>query len=244
MRVLLLGMGSRGDVQPLVALGERPRLVDEHLTRGRLSSPGTRAPRRPVGGAGCSGSAQLGEDRVDVLLDRRGREVRACSIPALVRPRAISRRTSSSRAVRATSGTRRDLPSPAHERVDDRRVDDGAARADLAQGVDEILEVADAVLEEVAEPGRPGRRRVRCAYESSVCCESTTTPVPGCVGADRVRRLDALHAVARRHPDVGEDASGRQPATASSSSGADPTQASTATSPESSSRRRSPSRTR
>ena len=133
-----------------------------------------------------------------------------CSMPAFVLPCGhlaqhleLARRQRRERA-------RRPRAAAAHERVDDLRIDDRTACAHLAQGVHEVLEVADAVLQQVAEPGRAvGEQRERVALVG-VLREHDDARV-GVRGADRAGGLDALHVVARRHPDVGEHRVGREP---------------------------------
>ena len=64
------------------------------------------------------------------------------------RPSAISARTSRSRSVRSSSGTRERRPTSTR---DDRRIDDRTSLRDPSDRVGEILEVGDPVLEQVAD---------------------------------------------------------------------------------------------
>ena len=91
---------------------------------------------------------------MDHLLDRAlGEERASAAIAALFLPSAISRRTSRSRGVssceRRLLGTR----LVRHERLDHLRVDHRAAVCDGADRRDELLDVLDALLQQVRAPG-------------------------------------------------------------------------------------------
>ena len=233
----------------VVARRHRPSEVGAHRDERAPTPPAGRwrsrpAPRRPAGAPPVSGSASLVKIALTCFSTVEDDRCSACSMPAFVRPSAISRSTSSSRGVRAASGLAVAAAAPAHERVDDLRVDDRAARAHLAQGVDEVLEVADAVLEQVAEPGRPvGEQRERVALVGVLRQHDDAdlrVARPGWRGRPRCPPCGG-----RRHPDVGEHGIGAEPAHGVEQLGGRcPTPASTSTRPESSSRRRTPSRTR
>jgi hypothetical protein len=66
----------------------------------------------------------------------------------LERPSAISASTSSSRGVRAFSPL---CARSVQESIDDGRVDDAFAGDDSGQGVDDDLDIIDAVLEQIAQ---------------------------------------------------------------------------------------------
>ena len=128
------------------------------------------------------------------------------AIPLLERPSAISSRTSRSRGV---SVVERTLLAVAGEQLrDDLRVERGPAGRHVAQRGREVLDVGDAVLEQVAEArgvldqdphrdpdldvlGEDHDRRVRVA------------------GADLARRVEPLLRVGRRHPHVDDHDVGR-----------------------------------
>ena len=117
-------------------------------------------------------------------------------MPALVCPCAITRSTSSSRGVSAPSGDSARPAAPGDQRVDHLRVDHRAARDDLAQRADQVVDVVQPVLEQVGE--------TRCA----VAEQGERIGLVGVLRqhrdadrrmlrADGVRGLDALHVVAR-----------------------------------------------
>ena len=106
-----------------------------------------------------------------------------------------------------------------------------------------LVELAHAILQQVGKTGSAvleQRERVRLV---GVLREDDDADV-GMLCADCVGRLDALHVVAGRHPDVCDDGVRLEGATTRlRNSSAVPTVSTTTTSPESSSSRRIPSRT-
>ena len=78
----------------------------------------------------------------------RSEMTRASAIPWFDRPSAMSSRTSRSRGVKL--GERIAVPPFREERRDDDRVDGRPAFGDTVNGRDEVLHLADPVLEEVA----------------------------------------------------------------------------------------------
>ncbi len=96
-----------------------------------------------------------------------------------------------------------------HQRVDDRGIEHAAAGGDLADRPDELVAVADAVLQQVGVAGRAvGQQRDRVL--GFVVLRQHDDADPGVLQADEPGRLDALVLEARRHPDVGDEHVGRR----------------------------------
>ncbi len=90
-------------------------------------------------------------------------------MPALVRPSAMAPRTSRSRG-------RQDLEPVVglagdHELGDDLGIQGGPAAGDPAQGVHELADVGDAVLEQVADAARPVGQQERRVVALDVLAE-------------------------------------------------------------------------
>ena len=102
------------------------------------------------------------------------------------------------------------------ERLDDLRVEHAAALRHLGERAHELLDVGDALLQQVAEAGRAVLQQVVGVLLLRELREHDHADVR--VGRpDPLRGADALVGVARRHPDVGEDGVGlraRRPRTA------------------------------
>ena len=115
------------------------------------------------------------------------------------RPSAIKARTSRSRSVRSSSGTR---AAPADEHGDDGGIDDRAALGDPPDGVGEVVEIRDPVLEQVADPA--GSVAHQAQRERRLDMLGQDEDADGCpmLRADRLRGAKALVGVGRRHPDV------------------------------------------
>ena len=128
---------------------------------------------------------------------------RACSMPALVLPWAISRRTSSSRGVRDASGL--DARSLSRDQgVDDQRIDDRSPGRHLIERADQVLKITDAILEQVCQTcGAVIEERSGVAL---ICVlRQHHDADPGVLGTDGAGSLDALHMVTGRHADIGEN---------------------------------------
>ena len=121
------------------------------------------------------------------------------AIPWFERPSAMSSSTSRSRGVSSVRTSSR--PPLREQRRHDDRVDRGAALRDSLHGRDELFDVADPILEEVARTlGRVGEELHRQA-DLDVLREHEDSHL-GVPRADRDRGLHALVAVGRREADV------------------------------------------
>ena len=90
----------------------------------------------------------------------------------------------------------------ADDRLDDRRVEHAATGGDLAHGADELIAVADAVLQQVrVARGAVGEQRDRVF--GIVVLREDDNAGPGVAHAHELGRLDAFVLEVRRHPDVG-----------------------------------------
>ena len=123
----------------------------------------------------------------------------ASAIPRFVRPSAIAASTSRSRGVSVVErivGAARD-----HELGDDLGVERGPAAGDPPQGVHELADVDDPVLEEVADAARPVGEELGRVLPLDVLAQDEDRgaghPPAGLDG-----RPQALVALGRRHPDV------------------------------------------
>ena len=120
-------------------------------------------------------------------------------MPTFVRPSAIAASTSRSRGVSADSGSSARVPD--HELGDHLGIERGAAASDAAQRVHELADVADAVLEQVADAARAIREELRGVLPLDVLAEDEHGRA-GHATARLDRRAQALVPLARRHPDV------------------------------------------
>ncbi len=119
------------------------------------------------------------------------------AMPTLVRPSAISASTSRSRGVSRASGS--SLATRAEQRRDHLGVEGGAARGDPAQRVEEVVDVEDPVLEQVAEAA-PGDQLDRVPG-LDVLGEQHDGQV-GLPLAEVRGRAGAVVGAVRGHPDV------------------------------------------
>ncbi len=103
------------------------------------------------------GDPELGEDVADVLAHRRVAHHQPRAMSPLPRPSAISPNTSDSRGVRLQSDRRRAAGSSAGRSLG---IHHGAAADDAAEGVDELLDLADPFLEEIADPARTSGEQI------------------------------------------------------------------------------------
>ena len=120
------------------------------------------------------------------------------AMPAFERPSAISASTSRSRAVRSESGSspRRALTSVWTRPGSTTDPPAAIRRSD----VDEFVHVQDATLEQVADP-IPGREELRRLLDLDMCREDEDAGFRKLL-ADRVRCLEPLGRMRRRHPNV------------------------------------------
>ena len=143
--------------------------------------------------------AELEEDRVDVRLDGlRAEEELLADRPV----RAALRDQAEHLALPGRQLVERVVVAPAAEELrDDVGVDDGAAVRDAADGGEELVELDDPVLEQVAEAlGAVAEERERVARLDDL--REDEHPDLRMLGADRHRRLRPLVGVGRRHADV------------------------------------------
>ena len=123
----------------------------------------------------------------------------AVAIPAFERPSAMSPSTSSSRWV---SSLQRALGAPAGEELrDDFRVECGAPFRHAANGVDEVLDVEDAILQQVADPAAAGGEQLGRVGVLDVLRDDEDRHLRH--GSPQLERgAQALVAEARRQADV------------------------------------------
>ena len=129
-----------------------------------------------------------------------GARDRRSQIAWFERPSAISARTSRSRSVRSSSGTR------ARRRPTSWATTSGSITeppfAIRRIGVGEVVEVVDPVLEQVADAARTVGHQAQRERRLDVLRQDEDADVRAVLGADRLRRPEALVGVGRRHPDV------------------------------------------
>ena len=137
------------------------------------------------------------------------------AIPTLVRPSAISASTSRSRAVSEASGPAGAVHAdqPRHHL----RVERRPAGGHPSQCVEKVIDVEDAVLEQVAEPSTghqldrvPGLDVLRQQHDAEL----------GVLGADGPRRPSAIVGQIGRHPHVDDGQVGCGASTAATNDGA------------------------
>ena len=127
---------------------------------------------------------------------------RASAIPRLERPSAISARTSRSRGVRASIGLR--PATPADQSGDDVWVQHGPARGHAPDRVDEGLDIADMMLEQVADAlGSIGEKLARVMILQEL--RQHEYGDAGLSGADLTRGAQPVVGAVGRHLDVGDD---------------------------------------
>ena len=129
---------------------------------------------------------------------------RSSAIDALFLPSAIFRRTSRSRGGQlAERGRRRSRPL-GHQPVHHGRVDHRAAQRDRADGAEQLIEVVDALLQQVGAPGAAGVQQREGVARVGVLAEDDDAHARVRL-AQALGDLDALVRVVRRHADVGDD---------------------------------------
>ena len=125
--------------------------------------------------------------------------LRSLAIPTFVRPSAIAASTSRSRGV---SADERVVGAVAdHELGDDLGIERRAAAGDAAQRVHELGDVADAVLEQVADAAGAVGEQLGRVLPLDVLAEHEDRRA-GHAPARLDRGPEPLVALARRHPDV------------------------------------------
>ncbi len=90
------------------------------------------------------------------------------------------------------------------ERLDDLRIEDRAALRDLVQRPDDLVEVADALLQQVSESGGAVLQQFVGVLLFRVLRQDDDADVRMLL-ADPLGGVDPLGRVGRRHPDVRED---------------------------------------
>ena len=132
------------------------------------------------------------------------------AIASFVLPWAINAEHVTLAVGQAVQRRRAGLRLAGHQPVDDLGVDHRTPGDDLLHGPrDRPVVVADALLEEIAEPRRAVLQQLEGVAVVGVLGqhEDADVRVPA---ADLVGRLDALHVVRRWHPDVGDHGVGAQ----------------------------------
>ena len=146
------------------------------------------------------GQVELAQDATDVSLHGLSRHVELFRDPAIGLP--LGDQDEHLALARGQLRERIAGHGRCHQLVDERRLDDGSARGDASQRGDELVDVADAVLEQVADTlltirsrasTRSPRRRTGRGRPSRTC---------GIGGANLLRSHEALVRVRRRHADV------------------------------------------
>ena len=121
------------------------------------------------------------------------------AMAAFERPWAMSERTSRSRGVSVARESARRL---APEKLADHfRVEYGAALRDPGDRVDEVADVGDAVLEQVADARRGAGEQIRSGPGLDVLGEDEHADL-GMILVDRLRGPQSLIGMAGRHPHV------------------------------------------
>ena len=105
------------------------------------------------------------------------------AIPTFVRPSAIAASTSRSRGVSAASGS--SAPAADHELGDHLGIERRAAASDPAQGVHELADVADAVLQQVADAAGAVREELGRVLALDVLAEHQDRRARARAGAPR-----------------------------------------------------------
>ena len=124
---------------------------------------------------------------------------RIAAIALIVLPSAISPSSSSSAGGRFPAGT-----TGRDQRLDDGRIQGGAAGGHRADGVDQLAALGDVVFQQVAVAGRTlGQQRDRVL--GLLVLRQHHDPGAGMALAHLPGGVDALAAERRRHPDVGHD---------------------------------------
>ena len=139
-----------------------------HRPRGAspAGSAAARSGRRPAGRVevgehghhppvhvGLADQAELLEHRPTCFSTARSLMYSVAAVAALLRPIASSRRTSSSRSVSDASAEGVWLGRSAQQPLDHLGVERGPAARDVVQRTDQLAQLADALLEQVAETG-------------------------------------------------------------------------------------------
>src|SRR4051794_36058516 len=143
--------------------------------------------------------AELGEDGGDVVLDAALAELELVAY-RLVRA-ALGDQREHLALARAQRGQRSVFAGACQEAGHDLRVEGGAAAGHASQRAGELLDVADAVLEQVAEPFGALREEPHGGPRLDVLGEDHH-PHPRMPRADLVRGAQPFVGERRRHPDV------------------------------------------
>ena len=146
-----------------------------------------------------SGQAELGEDGRDVLLDAALAELELAA-DRLVRA-ALGDQREHLALARAERRQRAVVDGARQQLGDHLGVERGAARDHAPQHAGELLDVADAVLEQVPEPLRALRQQP-CRGPGLDVLGAMTIPIWGWRARMSLRRAQPLVGECRRHPDV------------------------------------------
>ena len=119
-------------------------------------------------------------------------------IPLLERPSAMSAITSRSRGVSTSSGS--SDAAGRDELGDENRIHDRAAPHDPLQRLDEVIDVGDPALQQVAATFTAGEQ-VHRVLDLDVRGQDQDGDVRE-LGADHAGRVETLGGMVRRHPDV------------------------------------------
>jgi hypothetical protein len=98
-----------------------------------------------------------------------------------------------------------------HQALDDDRVDDRVAVDHFAQGADEVVDIAEPVLEQIGQAGCAVAEQGEGIGLVGVLGQHHDSGA-GVLAPDVVCGLDAFQMVTGRHPDVGQDRVRTEPA--------------------------------
>jgi DNA-binding NarL/FixJ family response regulator len=145
------------------------------------------------------GQAELGEDVGHVLFHHAGRDEQDLGDGG-VRPALRDQRQHLPLAA-GERGEGIGVPAAGQQLPDDLGVEHCPAAGHAADGLDEVADVRDPVLEQVADPGGGSGEEFGCRLDLDVLGEHQDADV-GMVAADGQRRPQPLVGVRGRHPDV------------------------------------------
>ena len=148
----------------------------------------------------CGRQLELREDVGDVCLDGlRGKEEPIAD--RLVRASFGHEREDFALPFRQVV-ERDSCPAASHELRDDLRIDHGAAPSDPPDGVGEVVEVLDPILEEIADPAGPVRNESHREGRLDVLRKDQDPDRRAMLGSDSLGSAKTFVRMRRRHPDI------------------------------------------